>query len=141
MFLWIISGSCQNAGQAIGPDPPMADRGSSFRRAERDSRQGSWLTKIPIQNLQFAYSATLSVYLPFENQRSSNADMNITLNNEPLTTEGESITVARLLELKKYTFKLRIVKINGRLISRDSYDEEVVRDGDDVQVIYLMSGG
>jgi len=67
--------------------------------------------------------------------------MNITLNNEPLTTEGESITVARLLELKKYTFKLRIVKINGRLINRDSYDEEVVRDGDDVQVIYLMSGG
>ena len=79
--------------------------------------------------------------MPFENQGSNNADMKITLNNEPLTTEGESITVARLLELKKYTFKLRIVKINGRLISRDSYDDEVVRDGDDVQVIYLMSGG
>jgi sulfur carrier protein len=124
-----------------GPDPQMADRGSSFRRAERDNRQGSRLTKIPIHNLQFVYYATLSVYLPFENQRSSDADMKITLNNEPLTTEGESITVARLLELKKYTFRLRIVKINGRLISRDSYDEEVVRDGDDVQVIYLMSGG
>lgn len=67
--------------------------------------------------------------------------MNIMLNNEPLATEGESITVARLLELKKYTFRLRIVKINGRLISRDSYDDEVVRDGDNVQVIYLMSGG
>jgi thiamine biosynthesis protein ThiS len=67
--------------------------------------------------------------------------MNITLNNEPLTTEGESITVARLLELKKYTFRLRIVKINGRLISRDSYDDEVIVDGDNVQVIYLMSGG
>ncbi len=99
------------------------------------------LVKIAIRNPQIAYSVTLSVYLPFENQGSSSADMNIMLNNEPLATEGESITVARLLELKKYTFRLRIVKINGRLISRDSYDDEVVRDGDNVQVIYLMSGG
>ena len=67
--------------------------------------------------------------------------MEITLNNEPLTVEGESITIARLLELKKYTFRLRIVKINGRLISRDSYEDEVVSNGDNVSVIYLMSGG
>jgi thiamine biosynthesis protein ThiS len=67
--------------------------------------------------------------------------MNITLNNEPMNLEGESITVEKLLELKRYTFRLRIVKINGRLIDRDSYGEEVINDGDTVQVIYLMSGG
>lgn len=67
--------------------------------------------------------------------------MEITLNSEPLTVSGESITVSELLEMKRYTFRLRIVKINGRLISRDSYDEERITDGDDVQVIYLMSGG
>jgi len=79
--------------------------------------------------------------LPFENQEISFARMEITLNNEPLTIAGESMTVAQLLELKKYTFRLRIVKINGRLISRDSYDDEAVSNGDNVQVIYLMSGG
>jgi sulfur carrier protein len=83
----------------------------------------------------------LSVYLPSGNKYISIAEMEITLNNEPLTVEGDSITVARLLELKKYTFRLRIVKINGRLISRDSYDNEVVSNGDNVSVIYLMSGG
>lgn len=67
--------------------------------------------------------------------------MEITLNNEPLTVEGKMITVSKLLELKKYTFKLRIVKINGRILKRDSYDDEVINDGDNVQVIYLMSGG
>lgn len=67
--------------------------------------------------------------------------MNITLNNEPLTLDGESITVERLLDLKRYTFKLRIVKINGRIIDRDSYGGELIIDGDTVQVIYLMSGG
>ncbi|MBE0679013.1 MAG: hypothetical protein IH592_09640, partial [Bacteroidales bacterium] len=52
--------------------------------------------------------------------------MNIMLNNEPLTLEGESVTVEKLLELKKYTFRLRIVKVNGRLLDRDSYGEEVI---------------
>lgn len=67
--------------------------------------------------------------------------MEITLNNEPLTLDGESVTVEKLLELKRYTFRLRIVKVNGRLIDRDRYAQEVIRDGDTVQVIYLMSGG
>lgn len=67
--------------------------------------------------------------------------MEITLNNEPMTLEGDSVTVEKLLELKRYTFRLRIVKINGRIIDRDSYDREMIHNGDVVQVIYLMSGG
>lgn len=67
--------------------------------------------------------------------------MEITLNNEPMTINGESITVEKLLEVKKYTFRMRTIKINGRLIDRDSYAREVIHDGDTVQVIYLMSGG
>ncbi len=67
--------------------------------------------------------------------------MKITLNSEPMTVEGGSITVERLLEMKKYTFRLRTVKINGRIIDRDRYCEEVIHDSDIVQVIYLMSGG
>jgi thiamine biosynthesis protein ThiS len=104
---------------------------------------GAWRRQPVVKNRksQIANSATLSVYLPFENQEIRTAGMKIMLNNEPLSIEGESITVASLLELKKYTFRLRMVKINGRLISRDSYDDEVVRNGDEVQVIYLMSGG
>ena len=67
--------------------------------------------------------------------------MEITLNNEPMTIECYTITVEKILELKKYSFRLRIVKINGRIIDRDSYAREIIHDGDTVQVIYLMSGG
>jgi sulfur carrier protein len=67
--------------------------------------------------------------------------MKITINSEPFAIAGDSVTISGLLEMKKYTFRLRIVKINGRIIDRDSYDDTVVNDGDDVQVIYLMSGG
>jgi len=69
------------------------------------------------------------------------AIMEITLNNEPMTLGGESITVEKLLEMKRYTFRLRIVKVNGRIIDRDTYASEMIHDGDTVQVIYLMSGG
>ena len=67
--------------------------------------------------------------------------MKIILNNQPLTIEGESITVEKLLEMKKYTFRMRTVKINGLIIDRDGYNAAMIHDGDDVKVIYLMSGG
>ena len=51
--------------------------------------------------------------------------MEITLNNEPMTIDGDTITVEKLLEIKKYSFRLRIVKINGRIIDRDSYAREI----------------
>ena len=67
--------------------------------------------------------------------------MEIRLNNEPVILEGDSITLSELLEVRKYTFRLRIVRVNGRLIDRDKYDNEIIRSGDEVQVVYLMSGG
>jgi thiamine biosynthesis protein ThiS len=67
--------------------------------------------------------------------------MKIQLNNITEEFAKECITVSEMLELKKYSFRLRIIKINGRLIPRDNYDTEIVRDGDIVQMLYLMSGG
>jgi len=67
--------------------------------------------------------------------------MKITFNNIQEEIGRDSITVAELLDIKRYTFRMRIVKINGKLIPRDSYDKAVVHDGDEVQLIYLMSGG
>jgi len=67
--------------------------------------------------------------------------MRIKLNNTDEDFEGESISVSRMLELKKYSFKLRIIKVNGTLIQREKYDTTLLYNGDDVQLIYLMSGG
>ncbi|MDZ7737789.1 MAG: sulfur carrier protein ThiS [Bacteroidales bacterium] len=67
--------------------------------------------------------------------------MKITLNNRPEEFEGDSMTVTEMLERKKFTFRMRIIKINGRLIKKQDYDKAVIKDGDDVQMLYLMSGG
>jgi thiamine biosynthesis protein ThiS len=67
--------------------------------------------------------------------------MNITLNNNPETIEETSITVTNLLRLKNYTFKMLIIKINGRLIQKTDYETTTIHDGDDISVLHLISGG
>ncbi len=68
-------------------------------------------------------------------------NMNIMLNNRKEEFEKNSITVSEMISLKKFSFRMRIIKINGKLILRNDYDTTVIHDGDDVQMIYLMSGG
>jgi len=65
----------------------------------------------------------------------------ISLNNRKEEFGMNTISVGEMLKLKKFTFKLRIIKINGVLVSKENYDSTIIHDGDDVQMIYLMSGG
>jgi thiamine biosynthesis protein ThiS len=67
--------------------------------------------------------------------------MKILLNNRQEEFSKEPISVNELLFLKKFSFKMRIIKINGALISKEAYDSTFIHDGDDVQMLYLMSGG
>lgn len=67
--------------------------------------------------------------------------MKFLLNNREEESGTDSMSVNDLLSLKKYSFKMRIIKINGILIPKDQYDSTIIRDGDNIQIIYLMSGG
>lgn len=67
--------------------------------------------------------------------------MKILLNNREEEFGKESISVNEMLVLKKFSFRMRIIKINGVLISKELYDSTIINDGDDVQMLYLMSGG
>jgi thiamine biosynthesis protein ThiS len=67
--------------------------------------------------------------------------MKILLNNREEELNKEIISVSEMLFLKKFSFKMRIIKINGILISKDKYDSTIIHDGDNVQMLYLMSGG
>jgi len=67
--------------------------------------------------------------------------MRIILNNREEFFDEEPVSVARMIELKKFTFRMRIIKINGVLVPKDKYETTMIREGDDVQMFYLMSGG
>jgi thiamine biosynthesis protein ThiS len=67
--------------------------------------------------------------------------MMIILNNREENFEGEIMSVSEMLDIKKYTFRMRIIKINGVLIPKDAYETTFIRNRDKVQMLYLMSGG
>jgi len=67
--------------------------------------------------------------------------MKIMLNNRETEFEGQSITVAEMLEAGKFSFRLKVIKVNGILITEDKYGIATISEGDNVQMLYLMSGG
>lgn len=67
--------------------------------------------------------------------------MKIILNNTAEEFLQETLTINGLLNLKKYSFKMLVVRINGALVKKEEYETAVVRDGDDVIILHLVSGG
>ena len=53
----------------------------------------------------------------------------------------DKMTVKQLLDEKKFSFKLLVVKINGKLVPKDKYEETYIHDGYKVMVLHLISGG
>lgn len=67
--------------------------------------------------------------------------MKILLNNREEIIEKESMTLAELIKYKNFTFKLIVTKINGKLVKKDERDNATIKDGDNVSVLHLISGG
>ena len=67
--------------------------------------------------------------------------MKILLNSREEEFGKENMSVSEMLLLKKFSFRMRIIKINNIMISKDGYDSTLIHDGDKVEMLYLMSGG
>ena len=68
--------------------------------------------------------------------------MKITLNNRPEELEGyQELTIKELLKVKNFTFKFLAVRINGKPVRTAEYENATIRDGDQVVVMHLISGG
>lgn len=68
--------------------------------------------------------------------------MKIVLNNRDQKIEGfNEITVRELFREMKFSFPNIIVKINHQLIKKSEFDDAVIKDGDNVNAIHMISGG
>lgn len=67
--------------------------------------------------------------------------MKILLNNRPEEFDADEITVDEMIVIKKFSFKMRVIKINGTFIRKEEYATASIKEGDNVQMLYLMSGG
>jgi len=53
----------------------------------------------------------------------------------------ENLTVDLLLKKCKYSFPLIMVKVNSRYIPKEKYQDTLIMNNDDVQVIHSIAGG
>jgi sulfur carrier protein len=64
----------------------------------------------------------------------------ICVNHEEMEWQ-RGMTVQDILDRRKYTFPLIVVKVDGELVPKEAYGSHRVEDGADVRVIHLISGG
>lgn len=67
--------------------------------------------------------------------------MNITLNNREESIDQSNISVQELIDLKNFSFKMLVTKVNGKLVKKEDRSKTRIQDGDVVAVIHLISGG
>jgi len=53
----------------------------------------------------------------------------------------KDLSISELLRACNYSFPLIIVKVDGVHIEKQAYPGYIVRDGSNIEVIHLMSGG
>jgi len=68
--------------------------------------------------------------------------MKITLNNRPeIIPDKDTMTLQELILYKNYSFHMLVTKVNDKLVRKEDRDKITVKDGDDVLVLHLISGG
>jgi sulfur carrier protein len=53
----------------------------------------------------------------------------------------QGLTVEQLLKEKIFTFPMKIVFVNKKLVKKDRYAAAEIEDGDVVEVVHLTGGG
>lgn len=67
--------------------------------------------------------------------------MEITLNNTKENFNSETLSISEIMKIKNFTFKMLVTKVNGNFVKREDYDKFFVKNGDNVSIIHLISGG
>jgi hypothetical protein len=67
--------------------------------------------------------------------------MKILLNGREEEFGTEKISVTEMIDLSKFSFRMRIIKMNDRLFEKEKFDSTYINDVDNDQMLYLMSGG
>ena len=66
--------------------------------------------------------------------------MALTVNGDPHPWR-EGLTVEDLLREKTFTFPLKVILVNKRVVKREQVPTTLLHDGDVVEVVHLIGGG
>jgi thiamine biosynthesis protein ThiS len=67
--------------------------------------------------------------------------MNIILNNNSESFEKSEMSIAEILKAKNFIFKMLVIKVNDNIIKKQAYETTIVKEGDNVVILHLVSGG
>jgi sulfur carrier protein len=67
--------------------------------------------------------------------------MNIILNNNSESFENNEMSIAEILKVKNFIFKMLVIKVNDKIIKKQEYETTIVKEGDNVVILHLVSGG
>jgi thiamine biosynthesis protein ThiS len=67
--------------------------------------------------------------------------MKITLNNRHESFDATELSVEEILKVKKFSFKMLVIKLNGKFVMDEDRETTHVKDGDNLSIIHLESGG
>lgn len=67
--------------------------------------------------------------------------MKIILNTRPEEIDAEVLTVNELIIYENFTFRMLVTKVNNQLVKTVDRDHFLIKDGDVVEVLHLISGG
>jgi sulfur carrier protein len=67
--------------------------------------------------------------------------MKLTVNFEAEDFLEPALSISEIMKRKRYTFQHVITRLNGTLVNREQRDSTMARDGDDVEIYHLISGG
>ncbi len=68
--------------------------------------------------------------------------MNIVINGDKETVEGVTLTVTELLKVKNVDMPDMVsVQLNGEFVERETFSDQKVTEGDEVDFLYFMGGG
>ncbi len=66
--------------------------------------------------------------------------MTIMVNRRPVEYKPEE-SITSLIKRMNYTFPLLVVKVNGKLVTGPEQKHHLIKDGSEIDIIHLTSGG
>lgn len=67
--------------------------------------------------------------------------MEIILNNRNEKFDKNQMSIAEILEVKKFTYQKIIVKLNNVIVDKEQFSESIVNNGDKLVILHLLAGG
>ncbi|MDH4331552.1 MAG: sulfur carrier protein ThiS [Desulfobulbaceae bacterium] len=68
--------------------------------------------------------------------------MQVMINGEPEAIDEKDVSISRLLAIKQVESPDMVsVQLNGKIVARQQYDQQLLAADDEIEFLYFMGGG